>query len=262
MTESIDSLTTLIGSEQRVATRESTIAGVIGAIGRPGFEAAAAGLVGGLIGFDLAAVILHRHGDTPVALFDNFDRVGGRQGIENYVGITHRINPILTGHPARGALRARDYRIPSAQLVETCAAHLVPAPEEELGFRTIGWPERLEEVGLYFPACGGIMEFGFYRERTACPISPSTLRLLGALEAPITAAFDCHTRIRPAHRHAGLSPREREVADLLLLGCSSEAVALRLRISRHTVKDHRKAIFRKLGIGTLAELFAGWRSLH
>jgi DNA-binding CsgD family transcriptional regulator len=245
-----------------MATRETTIAGVIGAIGLPDFEAVAAGLVGDLIGFDLAAVILHRRGETPVALFDNFDRVGGRQGIENYVGITHRINPILAGNPARGALRARDFRIRPDRLAEGCAAHLVSAPEEELGFRTIGWPERLEEVGLYFAACGGIVECGFYRERAANPVSPRTLRLLGALEAPITAAFDCHARLCPTDRHAVLSPREREVADLLLLGCSSEAVALRLGISRHTVKDHRKAIFRKLGIGSLAELFAGQRSLH
>jgi DNA-binding CsgD family transcriptional regulator len=53
-----------------------------------------------------------------------------------------------------------------------------------------------------------------------------------------------------------LSAREAEVARLLLAGCSSEAIALRLDISRHTVKDHRKSIFRKLHIGSLAELFA------
>src|SRR3546814_10274349 len=51
----------------------------------------------------------------------------------------------------------------------------------------------------------------------------------------------------PAPARAPLTPREAEVRDLLLRGCSTEAVALRLSISRHTVKDHRKAIFRKLG---------------
>src|SRR3546814_5783201 len=61
---------------------------------------------------------------------------------------------------------------------------------------------------------------------------------------------------RPALRPAPLTPREAEVRDLLLRGCSTDAVALRLSISRHTVKDHRKAIFRKLGISSLAELFS------
>jgi DNA-binding CsgD family transcriptional regulator len=52
-----------------------------------------------------------------------------------------------------------------------------------------------------------------------------------------------------------LSPREREIYDLLLLGCSSATIALRLGLSRYTVKDHRKHIFRKLRVGSLAELF-------
>lgn len=55
---------------------------------------------------------------------------------------------------------------------------------------------------------------------------------------------------------SALTPREVEVVDLLLLGCGSDAIALRLNISRYTVKDHRKRIFRKLHIGSLAELFA------
>jgi len=53
-----------------------------------------------------------------------------------------------------------------------------------------------------------------------------------------------------------LSPRETAISDLLLQGCSSADIALRLGISRHTVKDHRKQIFRKLNVHTLAQLFA------
>jgi DNA-binding CsgD family transcriptional regulator len=59
-----------------------------------------------------------------------------------------------------------------------------------------------------------------------------------------------------------LSPREREICDLLLLGCSSAAIALRLGLSRHTVKDHRKSIFRKWRVGSLAELFARGSRSH
>jgi DNA-binding CsgD family transcriptional regulator len=63
-------------------------------------------------------------------------------------------------------------------------------------------------------------------------------------------------------RITALSPREREIYDLLLLGCSSAAIALRLDISRHTVKDHRKRIFSKLRVGSLAELFARVARAH
>jgi DNA-binding CsgD family transcriptional regulator len=84
------------------------------------------------------------------------------------------------------------------------------------------------------------------------------LRALDAAATPIAAAFERHRVLtgEGAAVRACLSPRENQVCDLLLLGCSSDAIALRLGISRHTVKDHRKQIFRKLGIASLAELFA------
>jgi DNA-binding NarL/FixJ family response regulator len=46
---------------------------------------------------------------------------------------------------------------------------------------------------------------------------------------------------------AGLSRREREVLDELMLGLDNKAIAIRLCISEDTVKSHVKAIFRKLG---------------
>jgi DNA-binding CsgD family transcriptional regulator len=82
--------------------------------------------------------------------------------------------------------------------------------------------------------------------------------VLNELSAPLAAAFDKHAALkeRDVPAVAALSSREQEICALLLAGCSSQAIALRLDISRHTVKDHRKAIFRKLRIGSLAELFA------
>ncbi|MGO4723663.1 MULTISPECIES: helix-turn-helix transcriptional regulator [unclassified Inquilinus] len=240
------------------------LAQIIGAIGDPGFPAVAAGAVGGLVGFDLAAVVIHGRGRRPALLFDNFDLAGGRQGIETYVRVTHAANPILARPPAAGAFRARDFARRPPPRRGPVARHTVPAPEEELGFRTIGWPERLEEIGLHLEVGDGIVEFGFYRQRRARPATLRDLRPLDDLQAPIAAAFDKHLSLSraapPAPGHGVLSPREGEVAGLLLAGCSSDAVAARLAISRHTVKDHRKRIFRKLGIGSLAELFAWCRA--
>jgi DNA-binding NarL/FixJ family response regulator len=51
-----------------------------------------------------------------------------------------------------------------------------------------------------------------------------------------------------------LTPREREVAQLLVEGLGSRAVASRLGITPKTVDTHRAAILRKLGMSSMADL--------
>jgi DNA-binding NarL/FixJ family response regulator len=51
-----------------------------------------------------------------------------------------------------------------------------------------------------------------------------------------------------------LTEREREVAQLLVEGLGSRAVALRLGITTKTVDTHRSAIMRKLELSSMAEL--------
>jgi DNA-binding CsgD family transcriptional regulator len=53
-----------------------------------------------------------------------------------------------------------------------------------------------------------------------------------------------------------LSPRERQVTELLLRGLPIDEIAAALWISRHTVRDYTKAIFAKLGVGSRPELTA------
>lgn len=61
--------------------------------------------------------------------------------------------------------------------------------------------------------------------------------------------------------NCGLSPREIEVSTLLLQGESAKHVAKLLKISTSTVNYHIKNLYRKLGIGSRAELFARFGSL-
>jgi DNA-binding NarL/FixJ family response regulator len=66
-----------------------------------------------------------------------------------------------------------------------------------------------------------------------------------------------HLLERPAGDRAPLdvlSAREREVFRLLVLGCSNEDVAERLRISRRTVETHRSRILKKLRVHSAVEL--------
>ena len=51
-----------------------------------------------------------------------------------------------------------------------------------------------------------------------------------------------------------LSPREREVFELLVAGHTSESIGNRLFISRRTVEAHRQHITRKLGVHTMIDL--------
>ena len=52
-----------------------------------------------------------------------------------------------------------------------------------------------------------------------------------------------------------LTRRERQVAELLLQGLDTEAIAAELGIGSGTVKNHRKHLYGKLRLGSRAELF-------
>jgi DNA-binding CsgD family transcriptional regulator len=51
-----------------------------------------------------------------------------------------------------------------------------------------------------------------------------------------------------------LTPREVEVTRLVARGLSTDEIAARLFLSRHTIRDHLKAIFEKVGVSSRGEL--------
>jgi two-component system, NarL family, response regulator LiaR len=58
------------------------------------------------------------------------------------------------------------------------------------------------------------------------------------------------------HRAAALlelTAREKEVLDLLVEGCSNDSIAIKLNISRNTVKNHMSSIFSKLNVSNRTE---------
>jgi len=82
--------------------------------------------------------------------------------------------------------------------------------------------------------------------------------LLGRIEQAIS--LDAETRRDQAEqadvaaRLARLTPREREVMDLLVAGMASKQIAFKLGLSRKTVDIHRAHVMMKLGIDSLADL--------
>ena len=79
--------------------------------------------------------------------------------------------------------------------------------------------------------------------------------LLAAVEAAIkpTQASGPARAGDAAARIAALSPRERDVLDLLLAGKPNKLIARDLGLSHRTVEVHRRRLMARLGVGSLAE---------
>jgi DNA-binding CsgD family transcriptional regulator len=136
-----------------------------------------------------------------------------------------------------------------------------------------GWMERaigdgLEGLGMALRGVVGAVSSGLPSARARCRIDgrwvalhASPLRRRDADDAIAVSIEPAGTAevsrlLLAAH---GLSDREREVCEEVLAGRSSKEIAARLFISTHTVQDHLKAVFAKVGVSSRRELVAHLR---
>lgn len=82
-------------------------------------------------------------------------------------------------------------------------------------------------------------------------------RLLASVAEGVNWAVRRRTVLRRTER---LTPREREVLDLLVVGQSNKMIAAALGLSPKTIEDHRAAIVSKTGANGLAQLIELVRS--
>ena len=99
--------------------------------------------------------------------------------------------------------------------------------------------------------------------RAVLPLGATAEELAGTVRAVDAGLFVLHPDVL-AHAMAGtaiaagtpLTPREREILELMAEGANNRIIAARLAISRHTVKFHAASILAKLGAGTRTEAVA------
>jgi DNA-binding CsgD family transcriptional regulator len=97
-----------------------------------------------------------------------------------------------------------------------------------------------------------------YRERADLGFQNHELATLEALHPHIVNLCRVRSSPRPVAPEGfeRLTPREREVADLLCQGLSTKALAWRLFIGEATAARHAHNLYAKLGIGSRQELLA------
>jgi DNA-binding CsgD family transcriptional regulator len=235
--------------------------------------------IGSRARFHLALSVVHRQNGGPSYVFDTFSGPKAKRAVQLFIAGTYLLNPFynayLAGLPA-GIHLMRDLA-PDDYLGSDLyrGLDIRRHEDEELGYRTHGWPEGMEELIIAVDLPGGEMaEISLSRIRSEGGFDAASITRLCEAYALIAAIF----RRMWAHRSRGearpqpraidhlftdfgrglLSPREREVALLILKGHSSESIGYHLGISIATVKTHRQKLYAKLNLSTQQELFSAF----
>ena len=88
------------------------------------------------------------------------------------------------------------------------------------------------------------------------------MALVGGVSLPLGGARRAAPETRSAEAEpAVLSDREREVAELVLLGLTYREIGARLYISAKTVEHHVARIRRRIGAGSRSELLSMLRAM-
>lgn len=238
-----------------------------------------------VVPFQIAMSVVYRRDANPIYVCDTFQEGQAKRALERYITSTYVLNPVYNAYLCglkSGVMRIKEL-VPDAYFDSSVYKNLEihMHDDEELGYRTPGWPAGMEEliVAIATPE-GALAEFSLSRLASSGGYSDACIADLRRVEPLIGAIF------RRYWQHASrgrteepggvslnklfgefgkdmLSPREREVAQLILKGHSSESISGNLAISIATVKTHRQNLYAKLGVSTQQELFSTFlQSMH
>ncbi len=253
-------------------------AAIVSALGTPQLPRLLVDAAAVLVPFEYCVMFVYRGRANPIRIYDSLPVPLSRAGLDNYTRSTYVLNPFYAAYLA--GLRSGVYRMhdlaPDAffeqEAIGGVQAHRTAS--EEIGYLTDGWPAGREElcIALTLPhgecaemalsqpvARGGFPADAIARLTPVIPFLEAAFRHWWQLTRPARMTPSPDTSTNDAFQTFGgklLSPRERQLAQLLLRGHSTVSIALQLGISATTVKTHRKNLYAKLGIATQFELFS------
>ena len=237
-----------------------TVGGLIEQLDRPVFWPTLLGVLADYVTFDSWVVLLFFPEQAPQVLAEQAMADGGVDTLfQDYLQGLYRLDPFYVASLERrhaGLLRLdevapdrfpfTDYyqRYFSLNIVEDEVQFNLPRDDGSTLCLSLGAgrrfsPEQMASLSLLQPWLLALMRQRLYFEQlaTSKQLPPPPAMPVG-LEGQ------------------GLTQRENEVAQLMLSGHSSKAIAQRLQISVETVRVHKKHLYSKLGINSQSELFS------
>lgn len=241
-------------SDSAFTAWNESVGEAISALGHRSFGDHLAEALGCIVGFDTLSLWAYGTGDRVVSVYSTFDASYRSSHMGMYASHFFRIDPfyravreqrlneIVTAHHSWRDRECRRYY----------SEHFQPA-----GFG--------DEVGFGFTLDGETtLVLSLLRRQGHGLFEPDHADALRWIQPTAVAlARRQWTDLKTATAENGgieerLTSRERQVVELIIAGCSSDAIALRLNISLGTVKVHRKNLYQKLGISSQGELFHLW----
>jgi DNA-binding CsgD family transcriptional regulator len=233
-----------------------------------------------VVPFQIAMSVVYHRNAGPIYVCDTFAEGQAKRALERYMTSTYMLNPVYNAFLAglgSGVYRIREL-IPDAYFDSSYYKNfeIRLRDDEELGYRTFGWPAGMEELVIAIKISDGeLAEFSLSRLASKGGYSDSCVEDLRRFEPLIGAIFRRYWQHGRSERREVtrglsldhlfgefgkdiLSPREREVAQMILKGHSSESISGNLAISIATVKTHRQNLYAKLGVATQQELFSAF----
>lgn len=239
----------------------------IGALGTDQFFPALIAAIRGQVAFDYPQVWLYHRDLPPRVLYHQVPGHAVGQQIEDYLGGPYREDPFYQA--SINQPKAKIYR-----LSRITHNKLEESPYYRDYYAHTGAVD--EAVYLAKLAAGNVLNLCMMRLSPRKPFSDHEYENLYLLAEPVSELLRSHSEhndfaitnlIQPGINHqidlafrtfgaSMLSPREKDVLEMMLRGYGTDMSAKKLDIAVETVRRHRKSIYRKLDVNSQTDLFS------
>ena len=233
--------------------------------GQPAFGASVLDFLRPLVSFDSALLVYYRRRRRPNLLCDELVNPGRGNTSSQYISEAYKADPVYMH--ARGLVDPEIVRT-----LDIVGEEFDQSDYFRAYYRLSGV---VDEINILVPIeLGRCFAVSLEPSAGSVPFEAESIEDLRAWLPFLDAAFRLHRRLDPDLTHPEeesdtldlqrvlrqfgtniLTGREQEIAQMILAGHSAPSISINLGISVETVRVHRRNIYDKLGVTSIAELF-------